>query len=343
MPRRPPVNVLVLTSLPDDLLQRIAAVGPTVRVADGAALLLKELPSALRPGQAKPPPRAHRQTLDALLAEAEVVLAARRVPQDLRARAPRLRWVQWPMAGIDALRETDVWADPRVVVTSAAGINARAVAEYVMMSALALAKHLPRLLASKHQRTWDRFALGQLRGKTMGIVGLGSVGGEVAGLAQAFGMKLLAAKRTIDPDGDAPEWVLPRDRLDQLLSESDVVVLCVPATAETTGMIGRRELALMRPRAVLINVSRGDVVDEAALIDALRQGRLAGAALDVFRHEPLPTDSPLWEMPNVLISAHIAGLFDEYDARVVDLFTSNLFQYLAGHRLLNQVDRKAGY
>lgn len=343
MSSKKPVNILVLTSLTDELLRRIAAVGPDVRVSDGAALLLQEVPSALRVGQQPAPDRSQGRSLNELLAEAEVILGARKAPQDLRARAPKLRWIQWPMAGIDFLKETDVWSDPSVVVTSAAGINARPVAEYVLMAMLALAKGVPRMLASKAGKRWDRFTLGQMRGKTVGIVGFGSIGGEVAHLAQAFGMKLLATKRHVDPEGETPEWVVPPTQLDRLLRESDFVVLTVPATPETVGMIGRRELGLMRPTAVLVNVSRGDVVDEGALVEALREGRLAGAALDVFQEEPLPPGNPLWTMPNVLISAHMAGLFEDYDARVVDLFIANLRHYLAGHRLLNQVDRREGY
>jgi phosphoglycerate dehydrogenase-like enzyme len=288
MPNQP-LHVLVLTSLPDALLQRIAGISPGLRVADGAALLLQELPAALRPGQEPAPLRTDR-SLNGLLAEAEVILAPRRVPRDLAARAPRLRWLQWPMAGADALLDTDVWSKPSVAITSASGINARPVAEWVLMAALALMKDLPRMLEAKALRRWDRYPLGQLQGKTMGIVGYGAVGREVATLARAFGMEVLATKRTIHPI--APGWLLPQAKLPRLLAESHIVALCVPATPQTESLISPRELARMRPGAILINASRGGVVDEPALIEALRSGRLAGAALDVFQREPLPLDTP---------------------------------------------------
>ena len=185
--------------------------------------------------------------------------------------------------------------------------------------------------------------LGQLRGKTLGIVGYGAIGREVARLAGPFGMRLLATKRRVAADEGLPDWVLPKGRLEYLLRESDFVVLSVPATAATSGIIGTRELAAMRPSAFLINISRGDVVDEGALIGALERGALAGAALDVFQTEPLPTESRLWGMPNVLVSGHIAGLFDTYDEAVVEMFAANLRRYLDGAPLLNEVDRGSGY
>lgn len=343
MARHETVVVVVCTSLSDDLLQRIAEVDERVHVLDGAAQLLEEVRLALRPGQQPPQMRSPGRSLDELLAETEVILAARRMPTSLAARAPRLRWVQFPMAGVDALRESDVWSSSRIAVTSASGINARPVAEYVMTATLALVKGIRRMTESQREGRWDRFVMGQLRGRTMGIVGLGSVGSEVARLAEVFGMRVLATKRHIDPNGETPDWVLPHAELPRLLQASDVVVLAVPATPETARMIGGRELAMMRKTAYLVNVARGDVIDEAALIKALQAGKLAGAALDVLESEPLPPESPLWAMENVLVSPHIAGLHDDYDARLVDLFTANLRHYLEGHRLINEVDRHEGY
>ncbi|MCI0769683.1 MAG: D-2-hydroxyacid dehydrogenase [Chloroflexi bacterium] len=338
-----PVNVLVCTSLTDELLAQIVAVDERAKVHDAAAQLLEELPSALRPGQTPAPLREPGSSLNDLLAEAEVLLSARRLPADVASRAPNVRWVQSPLAGVELFRQTDLWDAPEVTITSGAGINSGPVAEYVVAAIFSLAKNVPRMLASKARREWDRFELGPVRGTTLGIVGLGAVGGEVARLAQGLGMNVLATKRHVDPEAHLPSWVLPHDQLHRLLAASDFVVLAVPATGETVGMIGRAELEAMRPSACLINVSRGDVVDEAALIDALRRGRLAGAALDVFETEPLPAVSPLWDLPNVVISGHIAGLFESYDARVVDLFVANLRLYLDGYRLVNAVDRDAGY
>ena len=333
------VNVVICTAISDELLGEITRLDPRLNVADASARLLEALPSALRPGQRPPPDRSQGQTLHQLLAEAEIMLAARRLPADVRTRAPRLRWVQSPMAGVDWLKETDLWLDPGVLVTSASGINARAVAEYVMATALALSKNIPRMLDNKAEQRWDRFELGQLKGRTMGLVGYGAIGQEVASLAEAFGMNILAVKRRVGPEHRAPRVILPAHGLERLLRESDFVVLGVPSTPETAGMIGQAQLMHMRPSAYLINVSRGDVVDEQALIHALSQKRLAGAALDVFQSEPLPRESALWTMPNVLISSHVAGLFEEYDSAVVDLFIANLKRYLRGEPLHNAIDR----
>ncbi|MBI3743924.1 MAG: D-2-hydroxyacid dehydrogenase [Chloroflexi bacterium] len=330
----------MLQSLTDSLLAQVKAFEPQVRVEDGAALLVREIPEALRPGQQPSPVRTSR-SLDELLTDAEVVLSARRLPKDIVRRAPRLRWVQFPLAGVEILRDSDLWSHPEVRLTSGAGTNATPVAEYVIAGILAIAKDVPRMVRSQSARRWERHNLGLVSGRTVGIVGLGSVGGEVARLAQGIGMRVLATRRRVV--AGAPAWVLPQERLDELLRQSDYVVLAVPTTPETTRMIGRRELSLMKPGTVLINVARGEVVDETALIEALQSGRLDSAVLDVFECEPLPAESPLWTMPNVLVSAHIAGLFDDYDARIVDAFVENLERYLAGRPLEHEVDREQGY
>ena len=336
-----PVHVVVATSLADDLIERIERVGGRVRVADAAAKLLEELPSALRPMQQPAPDRSGGRSLDTMLAEAEVVLAARRLPADVGRRSPNLRWIQLPMAGTELARDLDVWNDPNVVITSAAGVNAGPVAEWVMTQALTLAKQVGRMVRGQRSRTWDRFELPQLRGATIGIVGFGAIGRETARLAAAFGMRVLAVKR--NPDGVGGVEVLPPSELDRVLRESDFLVLAVPSTPETRGMIGARELGLMKETAYFINPARGDVVDEAALLAALAERRIAGAALDVLQSEPPPSDSPWWEVDNALVTAHVAGLFPGYDAAVVDLFVDNLRRYLVGQPLRNAVDRARAY
>lgn len=339
-PERAPVEALVCTSLTDAQIERVRGVSG-VRVSDGAALLLKELPEALRPGQAQPPLREPTRSLHDLFANAEVVLGARRMPLDLAARAPHLRWVQMPLAGVN---DTGVEALPhKVVLTTAAGINALPVAEYAFMAMMLLVKDAKRIIHSQAAGRWDRFDVGLMRGKTLAIVGFGTVGKEVARLAGPFGMKLMAVKRSVNPAEGLPSWVVTADRLDTVIKQADIVVLCVPATPATKGMIGPRQLALMRPGAVLVNVARGDVIDEAALAAALGDGRLTAAALDVFNQEPPATSSPFWTLPNVLLSAHVAGLFSGYDDAVVDLFVANLDRYMAGQPLINAVDREAGY
>ena len=337
-----PVNIVVATSLSDDLIERIARVDARVRVVDAAAKLLEELPTALRPMQQPAPDRSGGRSLDAMLAAADVVLAARRLPADIGTRCPNLRWVQMPMAGTEFARELDVWHDPNVVITSAVGVNAAPVAEWVFTQMLTVTKQVGRMVRGQRSRQWDRFELPQLRAATMGIVGFGAIGRETARLAAAFGMRVLAVKRNPEnATGDVE--VLPLSELDRVLRESDFLVLAVPSTPETREMIGAREVGLMKETAYFINPARGDVVDESALLAALAERRIAGAALDVLQSEPPPPDSPWWEVDNALVTAHVAGLFPGYDAAVVDLFVDNLARYLADQPLRNVVDRARAY
>jgi phosphoglycerate dehydrogenase-like enzyme len=173
---------------------------------------------------------------------------------------------------------------------------------------------------------------------------MGAIGAEVARLASAFGMRVLATRRSVtEPRTEDGVTLLPSAQLAQLLAESDYVVLAVPLTPETSPLIGARELALLKPEAVVINIARGNVIDETALVEALRDGRIRGAALDVFAKEPLPADSPLWDMENVLISPHLSGSTPYYDERAVEIFCDNLRRFLAGEPLRNQVDPGRGY
>ena len=341
---REPVEVVIATSLTDDLIERIEQVGARVRVADAAAKLFEELPSALRLGQQPAPDRSGGRSLDAMLSRAEVLLAARRLPADIGRRSPNLRWIQLPLAGSEWAHGLDVWRDPKVAITSGAGISAGPVAEWVLTQMLTLTKQVGRMVRGQRARQWDRFDLAQLRGATIGIVGFGAIGRETARLAAAFGMRVLAIKRNLaDADSGADVELLPPSALDRVLRESDFLVLAAPATPETRGMIGARELGLMKPTAYFINPARGDLVDETALLAALAERRIAGAALDVLQSEPPTDDSPWWEVDNALVTAHVAGLSEGYDAAVVDLFLDNLARYFDGEPLRNVIDRARAY
>jgi phosphoglycerate dehydrogenase-like enzyme len=275
-------------------------------------------------------------------------------------RAPRLRWVQLLSAGADHAIDHPLWSGG-VIFTTTSGIHAIVIGEYVLALMLAWSQRLPALIDRQRRAEWpdDRFELfapQELRGAIVGIVGYGSIGREVGRLASAFGMRVLALQRSSDPAdhgytvpgaGD-PEGVIPerfyrRQELREMLPECDYVVLGVPLTDATQNLIGPDELRAMRPSAFLVNIARGGVVDEPALIRALQEGWIAGAGLDVFAHEPLPADSPLWGMDNVILSPHIAGSTPRYFDRAVDVFAENLRRYLAGEPLINRVDRVMGY
>lgn len=275
---------------------------------------------------------------------------------------PGLRWIQFHSAGVDAHVDAPILQKEALLATTLSGANASQVAEYVMMMLLALGHHMPDLVAQKAQAEWpkdrwDRFQPQELRDSTVGIVGYGSVGRQVARLLHTFGATVLATKQDAmhpedtgyhpqdlgDPGGDLVHRLYPPQAVKSMFKECDFIVVSVPLTGETHNLIGAQELAACKPSAYLIDISRGDVIDHEALIDALEGSRLAGAALDVFPEEPLPTANPLWKLPNVLLSPHIAGITPHYDHRAIALFSDNLYRYLAGMALFNQVDLARGY
>lgn len=278
-------------------------------------------------------------------------------------QVPQLRWVQVDSAGINLLQGTQLW-ESEIAITSANGVHAIQIAEHVFAVLLALGRQLPlaqRFQMSAHWADTKELEIFQqpreLAGMTLGIVGYGAIGRQVARLAQAFGMRVLGTKRadrsakfdgwtpagTGDPNGTIPERFYPLDELHAMLSACDAIVLALPLTKATQHIIGAEELAAMRPHAQLVNIARGGLIDQNALITALREHRLGGAALDVTDPEPLPADSPLWKMDNVLITPHISGFSRLYNDRVVELFSENLSCYLRGEPLLNTVQRNLGY
>ena len=246
--------------------------------------------------------------------------------------APNAKWLHMFAAGLDdpvfgLLRERGV------VVTHSAGSSATPIAHTVMMQVLALCRNGRRWALAQSRHEWDRAEVLDVEGRTMGVIGLGGIGTEVARLAAHFGMRVVALRR--NPTGDEPCETWPAARLHDLLAIVDDLVLSAPLTDETRGMIGPTEFALLRDGAHLVNVGRGELVDEAALTDALRSGRLGGAALDVFATEPLPDDSPLWDMPNVLVTPHSAGTSPLASDRAAEIFLDNLGRWVRGDTLRN--------
>lgn len=252
-----------------------------------------------------------------------------------------LRWWQATVGGAgEQIQASGLTYDElkHLVLTRAGGVHAGPLAEFAMFGLLAFAKGLPRLLADAEARRWEHYPMAQLRGRTVLLVGLGTIGVEVARLAKAFGMRVVAITRSGRSECPDVDEVRPTRFLADLLQVANGVVLTLPLTEQTAGLFDAAAIGQMHSNAVLVNVGRGGVVDEPALIQALNAGRLAGAALDVFATEPLPADSPLWSMPNVLISPHTAALSEQEDERTVDLFSDNLHRYLAGDELRSRVD-----
>jgi phosphoglycerate dehydrogenase-like enzyme len=290
-----------------------------------------------------------RESLRRLLPEAEAAFTPF-VDRDIFPFATRLRWVQSPAVGVGNLMFPELLASD-VVITSARGVRARAMAEHVLGVTIALARQLPLALRAQAAHEWaqDRLegpesGIRALAGLRMGIVGLGAIGTEVAKIAAPFGFRVTAIRRRADrpvPSGVDRVWT--PDRLVDLLAESDVVVLAAPHTPETKQLIGRRELDRIKRGAFLVNVARGKLIDDQAVVDALTDGRLGGAALDVFTREPLDPASPYWDLPNVIITPHTSGAMPDYWTPLVALFSENLRRFEAGQPLLNVVDKVAGY
>src|SRR5882672_5687888 len=326
-------RLVVTTPLEPELVDRIRAVDERVDVAYPAELLAA-------PRYASDHPFAPADDRwDPLLDEAEILFdfGPLELAPTLAARE-RLRWIQGTSAGVGRFVERIGLLESDVVVTTASGAHARPLAEFALLAMLMFGKNTLHLTRQQREHRWERHADEEIRGKLVCVVGLGKVGREVARLSRALDARVVGVVRET---GQRTAVELGVDELvstvalDGLLPEADVVVLATPHTAETHRLLDARRLALLKPSAILVNVARGDLVDEAALVDALGSDRLRGAALDVFEQEPLPPESPLWDLPNVFVSPHSASTVAAENGRIVELFQENIRRYLKGQTLLN--------
>ncbi|MBI3248790.1 MAG: D-2-hydroxyacid dehydrogenase [Deltaproteobacteria bacterium] len=352
-----PLNVLILGAVGERPLEEIAAVDPALHVIDARGVFEVEY------AQTWPAETVHRyvpQALitqstttraarDGLLASADVICLRFPFPLDLRARCPRLRWVHQTPAGASNLRMGDVWGSAVTVTTSRGYNNALPIAEYVLAAILLHAKSLPQGFHDQGRQIFDRRAYRPIlvQGKTLGVVGLGGIGSEVARLARAVGMRVVATRRSVmtrQQNVHGVDELLPPTALSTLLAQSDFVALCAQWTPVTENMIGAAELRQMKPTALLINVARGELIDQQALITALREGWIAGAVLDVYTEEfSGPPPDALWQLPSVLITPHTSVGTDVSHALGTELFCQNLRRYLKGEPLLNVIDWERGY
>ncbi|MGA7909094.1 MAG: D-2-hydroxyacid dehydrogenase [Candidatus Sulfotelmatobacter sp.] len=293
--------------------------------------------------------RTHYNGIEKYLDDAEVIFTISLRPEQFAA-ARSLRWIHTPTAAVHQFLFPELIKSD-VVLTNAREVHGPVVAEHVIALILALAKKIPQAVRLQEKRKWGQDAIWgagprprEIAGATLGLIGLGSIGRTVAGAAAALGMRVIAVREHVERA--KPESVLEvfaLNQLDELLVQSDFVVIAAPLTAATRGLINAARLAAMKPDAYLVNIGRGPQVDEAALADALRGRKIAGAALDVFEQEPLPPESPLWELDNLLITPHTAGLSEKLWRRHYELFSENLRRYVAGESLLFAVDKQKGY
>jgi phosphoglycerate dehydrogenase-like enzyme len=351
------VNVTIALPVADELHEAIRQADPRLNVT----ALTRAQRRVYRGGRPlwagyPEPPRAEdeseeeaRERLEPILQETEVLLTNPIVPDDIVDRSPNLKWLQLTSAGVDRLLDAPV-VNSNVTVTTASGIHATPISEFVIGAMLAFAKGLPKAFRAQQERAWRPFWPDELEDKTVGVLGVGAIGARVVKLAKALDMRVLALRRSVDRrlSGDQAgmpgvDEMLPPEDLPYILAESDYVVIALPLTPDSRDLIGESQLRSMKSNAVIVNIGRGAIIDEGALVRALKEGWIAGAALDVFHQEPLSPESELWGLENVILTPHISGGTPRYMERAVGLFCENLRRYLAGEELRNVVDPTRGY
>jgi glyoxylate/hydroxypyruvate reductase A len=332
-------TILFATYLEPELVERIRQTLPGLKVLYDPELLYQPryVADHIGPDNWSRTSDQEEQFLN-WLAEADIMWDFdRRLTPRLPELAPRLKWIHATSSGIGVFVKKTGLDQSSITITNAAGIHAIPLAEHSLLAMLYFTKNVPFIRKEQSAHHWERYCNKELRGSTVGVIGLGAVGQEVARLAKANGLKVLGVKRNanVDPVSLNVDELYPQSGLHEVLPRCDFLVLIVPHTPETEGMIGEQELALLPKGAVLINIARGAVVDEDALIASLHNGHLGGAALDVARIEPLPQESPLWAMENVLITPHSASTVTLENQRLTDLFCENLRRFAEGRTLRN--------
>ena len=337
----PSLEVLITVPFSDELIAKLSNLSPRLHIKSLRANHSSDIP-----------PEDWKET--------EILYTSQVLPA--LEQAPNLRWLQFHWAGVDHAIDAPILSKPDLVATSMSGAAVPQMGEYILTMLLALGHRLPDMIdhqkrAEWPQDRWKRFAPQELNRSIVGIVGYGSIGREVARLLRAFGTTVLASKRDLmhpedtdytpeglgDPRGELVHRLYPEKALKSMFKECDFVVVTVPLTPETRDLIGEEEIAALKPSAFLIDTSRGGIVNHKALINALREHKIAGAALDVFPEEPLSANSPLWMLPNVIITPHISGNTRHYNERAIAMFADNLHRYLAGLPLYNRIDPERGY
>ena len=336
-----PIEILIALPLPESMINHLGELSPRLKFTVQQA--------------SKP-----EDILPDVWKRTEVLYTARVLPTS--EQAPNLRWIQFHWAGVDHIVNDPILRKPDLIATTLSGAAATQVAEYIIMMVLAMGHHMPELVTNQKRLEWprdrwERFTPMELRSSTVGLVGYGSIARQTARLLVGFGATVLATKRDVkhpedfdyipegqgDPGGDFVHRLYPAEALRSMVKACDFVVICLPKSAGTLNLIGSRELETMKPTAYLIDISRGGIVNHTALIAALKEHKIAGAALDVFPEEPLPPDSLLWKLPNVLITPHISGITSRYDERAMEMFAANLQRYLSGQPLFNRINPERGY
>jgi phosphoglycerate dehydrogenase-like enzyme len=352
------IKLTMAMPLADELLDRVRAVSPRIEVTplSRAQRYVYRDGRPLWGGYQEPPApedeseEEARAALARILGETEVLVTNHILPDDIAEMTPALKWAQLTSAGVDALINHSLVQSKSITVTTASGVHATTISEYIIGAMLTFAKNFRKSWRSQGESRWQPYWPQELEDATVVIIGVGAIGRRTAELAKGLRMRVLATRRscerrTAGAEAGAPaiDEMFPPRELRAMLAEADYVVLALPLTNSSRGLIGEAEIAAMKPNAVIVNIARGSVIDQDALIAALKEDRIAGAALDVTSPEPLPPDNELWTLENVMITPHISGGTPRYMERVVDLLCDNLSRYVAGEQLLNVVDVSRGY
>jgi phosphoglycerate dehydrogenase-like enzyme len=336
------LNVLVTVDFNDAIMDRLKAISPRLKFTQKHVKSAGDIP-------------------DDVWANTDILYTTGVLPE--AESVPRLQWVQAHNAGVDHILPNPLFANNDIILTTVSGIHATTMAEFAFSMILALARKIPTMLRYQQKAEWpaDRMNIylpRELRDSTLGILGYGAIGREIARVAQVFGMHVLATKRNVmnpnsvnhysetgigDPDAALVERLYPPEATKSMVALCDFVVILIPLTPSTRNFVNAEILGAMKKTSYLINLARGAVVDEEAMIKALSAGQIAGAALDVFTQEPLPSASPLWKLDNVIVSPHLAGNTTRYHDSAADVFAQNLERFLNRKELLNRVDTKQGY
>lgn len=314
--------------LPDVLFKQIKEVSPRIEATEASAIA-----EAAQNGNTQ----AEKQ-LDSLLDKAEIIWASR-PPKDLIARAPRLKWIQSPVSGVDSFATPEI-INSEVFLTNSSGMHGTQVGELAFAHMIMCAKNAPLIFRQMNNKQHKAFIPIVLEAKTVGVLGLGPIGKAIARFSKAFGMKVYGVEARPSVRCRYTDAIFPPEKLHEVLSQCDFVVNALPLLASTKNIIGQAELRVMKPTAFFVNIGRGGTVDQDALIHALSENWIAGAGLDALTPEPLPPDSKLWELPNVIITPHVAGRREDYHQLATDLFCKNLERYLSGKKLFNIIDKK---
>ena len=327
-----PLRIALMVRFQEDELAAIRALDPRIELLDyGEAM------------RGAGPDEATKAAILDSLRDVEVMVGTNRLPVEYFDAATNLRWFQAMNAGLERLDRANI-LQRGFAVTNGSGLASAPIAEWCIAAMFALAKQFPAFIRNQERHAWERVRGGMvLEGKTCGIVGLGAIGRETAKRARAIGMKVVGCRRTVEGDDPDCDAMVSYANLPGLLSQSDFVVLCVPLTRETTHLIDAAALRAMKPTASILNIARGEVIDQEALIAALKEGTIASAALDVTTPEPLPPESELWGLPNVMITPHSSGASDRREGTAAALFAENLRNYLDGAALKNLARPELGY